>query len=311
MSALITEAFVQEFGANIYMLSQQKGSKLRPFVRNETINGKSKAFDRIGAVDDPQEKTGRHSNTPQVDTEHSRRWCFLKDYHWADLIDDTDKIRVLNEPTSEYVMAAMWSFGRYMDTVILTAADATVTTGEDADGSVAFPNAQRFAANDGTALTNMNVAALIAIRELFGLNDVDEDIQLHLACTQRQISSLLEDDQVTSSDYNTVKALVRGEVNEYMGFKFHRTNRVRTQATALAASVVDGSVGAGAGALLNTRKCVAWAEDGLILGVGADIKSRVSERDDKNYSTQAFASMSIGGVRMEEEKVVIVHCKES
>jgi hypothetical protein len=311
MSQQITEAMVKEFGANIYMLSQQKGSKLRQFVRSETIKGKSKAFDRIGLVDDPQESTGRHSNTPQIDTPHSRRWCFLRSYKWADLIDDDDKVRVLNDPTSEYVTAAMWSFGRYMDTTILIAADATVTTGEEADGTATFPNSQRYAANDGVNLTDLNVAALIKAKELFGLNDVDEDIPLHVACTQKQISALLSDDQVTSADYNTVKALVRGEVDQYMGFQFHRTNRVRTQSSALAADPADGSVGAGAGALLNSRKVVCWAQDSMILGIGADLKSRISERDDKNYSTQAFASMDIGAVRMEEEKVVVIHCKEA
>jgi hypothetical protein len=39
--------------------------------------------------------------------------------------------------------------------------------------------------------------------------------------------------------------------------------------------------------------------------------ARVSERDDKSYATQAYACMSIGATRMEEEKVVEILCTES
>lgn len=310
MSFEITESFVQEFSSNVYMLSQQKGSRLRPYVRQETIKGKSKAFDRIGQVE-AIVKAGRHSNTPQMDTPHSRRWCFLTDYEWADLVDDLDKVRVLNEPTSEYVMAAMWALGRKMDDVLIAAADASVTTGENFDGSAAHPNSQKVAATDGTTLSNLNVASLILIKSKFGTNDIDESIPLHIAVTQAQLDSLLQDDQVTSADYNTVKALVKGEIDSFMGFQFHRTQRLGTQASALSADPADGSVGAGASDVNGATKVIAWAQDGLILGVGSDMKSRISERDDKSYSTQAYASMAIGAVRMEEEKVVICFCTES
>jgi hypothetical protein len=311
MSQFITEAFVTQFADNIYMLSQQKGSRLRPYVRHETQAAKAKGYDRIGAVD-VVEKTGRHSNTPQLDTPHSRRWCFLKDYEWSDLIDDQDKIRILNEPTSEYVMAAMWSMGRKMDRVIIDAASAVIKTGEDigSGADAPLPNSQRLAASDGTAFSNLNSKTLIAIKSKFGVNDIDDSIRLHIAVNQRQIDGLLADDKVTSGDYNTIKALVRGEVNEYMGFTFHRTNQVGVSADGLSASVSTGVVGTGS-STDGFRKTVAWAEDGLILAVGKDMVSRISERADKSYATQPYACMSIGATRMEEEKVVVTYCKEA
>lgn len=309
MSLQITEAFVKEFSANIYMLSQQKGSKLRPYVRNETQSSKAKAYDRIGTVDVVQ-KTSRHGNTPQLDTPHTRRWVTLADYEWADLIDDLDKVRLLNEPTSEYVMAAMWAMGRKMDNIILTAADATVTTGEEATTTVAHPTSQAYAANDGTNTSNLNVRTLIAIKSKFGLADIDESIPLHIAVTQKQIDALLGETQVTSADYNTIKALVRGEVDSFMGFKFHRTNQVNTNSATLSGSGSTGAIGSGT-SLSGYRKVIAWAQDGILLSVGSDIKARISERDDKSYATQAYASMALGAVRMEEEKVVVAYCKES
>lgn len=308
MSSQITEAFVKEFGDNIFMLSQQRGSKLRPYVRQETIKGKSKAFDRIGSVA-VQQRSGRHQNTPQMDTPHSRRWCFLASYEWADLIDDADKIRILNEPTSEYVLAAMWAMGRKMDQVIIAAAYATVTTGEEADGSTTFPASQGYAANNGTALSNLNVRTLIALKSKFGQADVPEELALNIAVTQSQIDALLTDDQVTSADYNVVKALVKGEVDSFMGFKFHRTQLLSAQTAALSGSPTTGAVGSGS-SLIGTRRIIAWAQPGIILGIGQDMKSRISERDDKSYSTQAYVSMDLGAVRMEEEMVAVAYCTE-
>lgn len=311
MSFQITESFVQQFGANVYMLSQQKGSKLRSSVRNETITGKARAFDRIGAVD-MVAKAGRHSNTPQMDTPHSRRWCYLVDKEWADLVDDLDKVRVLNDPTSEYVMAAMWAAGREMDKAVIAASYGTVTTGEDQGGTAALPDTQKIAATTGSAFQNMKTSTLIAIKDKFGMNDVDDEIPLHLAVVQSQLSSLLADTQVTSADYNSVKALVRGEIDTFMGFKFHRLSSsvLGTEPDVVNASTTTGAVGSGS-SVQGFRRCVAWAQDGIILGIGSDMKAKISERDDKSYATQAYVSMAIGGVRMEEVKVVVAYCKES
>lgn len=308
MSFEITEAFVQEYSSNIYMLSQQKGSKLRPYVRQESIKGKSKAFDRIGKQT-ARDKTTRHEDSPQMDTPHSRRWCYLADKDVGDLIDDLDKIRILNEPTSEYVMAFMWALGRKMDSVIISAFAASVVTGEEHDGTAAHPNSQKYAANDGTSFSNLNVRTLIATKSLFGQADVDENIPLHIVVTQKQLDALLGDDQVTSADYNVVKALVKGEINSYMGFTFHRTQLLTNQVAALSASQSTGAVGSG-DSLIGKRRCYAWAQDGMILGVGKDITARISERADKCFSVYAYACMAIGAVRMEEEKVVEVFCTE-
>lgn len=36
---------------------------------------------------------------------------------------------------------------------------------------------------------------------------------------------------MTSSDYNTVKALVNGEIDTFLGFKFKTSNRLLTDAS--------------------------------------------------------------------------------
>ena len=134
MSQQITTAFVQQYSANVQMLSQQMGSRLRDAVRLETVVGKNAFIDQIGSVT-AQLRSSRHADTPQIDTPHQRRRLSIASYEFADLIDDQDKVRMLIDPTSSYAQAAAAAMGRAMDDVIITAALGTANTGETGSGS--------------------------------------------------------------------------------------------------------------------------------------------------------------------------------
>ena len=286
MSAQVTTAFVQQYSANVQMLSQQMGSRLRDTVRVENMTGKNAFFDQVG-VAVAQKRTTRHGDTPQMDTPHARRRVSLVDYEYADLIDDQDKVRLLIDPTSSYARAAAAAMGRAMDDEIIAAATGTAFTGETGSTSTALPSDQQIA-NGGTDLT---VAKLREAKKILDLSDVDPSITRYIAVGPEQIENLLSDTNVTSSDFNTVKALVQGEVNQFMGFNFIMTNRLAKSG--------------------NIRSCFAWTEDGLALAVGKDVNARIDERADKGYATQVYYCMSIGATRMEEDKVVQIDCDES
>ena len=66
MSVNITTSFVEQYSANVSMVAQQTGSKLRSAVDVETVRGKNAFFDQVG-VTAAQLKTSRHSDTPQID----------------------------------------------------------------------------------------------------------------------------------------------------------------------------------------------------------------------------------------------------
>lgn len=312
MSQQITTAFVNQFGTNVQHLSQQKGSMLQNAVRKETQQGKKKFFDQLGTVA-AVKRTGRHASTPQMDTPHARRMVTLSDYEWADLVDDQDKIRMLIDPTSEYAMAAAWAFGRSKDDVIIEASIADAYTGEEGTTTVAHPNSMKYAANNGSAFTNMNVSTLRAIKRILDLQDVDQSLKRYVAVSPYQIEAMLGQTEVASSDYNSVKALAQGDVNSFMGFEFIMLNRLQTTASrTISANASTGAVGSGSSiAGSNYRSCFAWAQDGLLMSVGEDYTSRISERDDKGYAKQVYGRMSIGATRMEEVKIVEVICKES
>ncbi len=286
MSTQITTAFVNQFSSNVQMLSQQMGSLLRTAVDSESVNGEKAFFDQVGAASAVL-RTSRHADTPLVETPHSRRMVTMSDYEYADLIDDQDKVRLLVDPTSTYSRAAAAAMGRAMDDVIITAALGSANTGKDGSTSTALPSGQKIA--HGSA--GLTIAKLVSAKELLDAASVDPSIPRYIVVSPKQISDLLNNTTVTSSDFNTVKALAQGEINSFVGFQFIVSNRLNTDSN-------------------SDRQVIAFASDGIKLAVGKEPAARIDERADKSYSTQVYYCQSIGATRMEEEKVVEIACNE-
>lgn len=316
MSVQVTDAMVKQYSANVFHLSQQKASRLRNTVRNESQNAEAAFYDRIGSVD-AQEKTGRHSDTQYQDTPHSRRKVTMKDFYFADLVDKEDKLRMLQDPESEYSKAAYMSLGRKIDDVIIAGLLGSAYGGKEGTSVIALPNTQKLIAHDGTTITaqKLNLKTLKAIKKKFTKAEaLDQDTDLiYLTVTSEQIESLLGETQLTSADYATVKALVAGTVDTFMGFKFIRIERMPANVAAVTFNETNGVVGSGArtAAIGTLKSMIAWVPSALVLAIGEDVKGRVDEIPTKNYAKQVYASMTVGAARLEEEKVVEVYCLES
>ena len=202
MSTQVTTAFVQQFNANIALLSQQKGSRFRKAVRVESVTGEKAFFDQVGSTA-AVKRSSRHADTPIQDTPHSRRMVVMDDYEWADLIDDQDKIRMLADPTSTYAMAAGAAMGRAMDDVVIAAIIGTSSTGSSGTTSTTLPSAQKIV--HGSA--GLTIAKLISAKKILDEADVDPSIKRWIAVAPEQIEDLLNNTTVTSSDFNTVNLL--------------------------------------------------------------------------------------------------------
>lgn len=286
MSERITDAFVQQFSSNVMHLVQQRGSVLRGAVRTDAQTGRTAFVDRIGATE-PVRRVARHADTPLVATPHSRRRITLVDYEWADLIDEQDKVRLLAEMEGPYSVNASWAMGRAMDDEIVSAALRPAYAGENGGETVAFPATQKVAAA-GKGLT---VAKLRAARRVLRSNEVPEDEDLFVAVTARQLDDLLATTEVASQDFNSVKALVDGALNRFLGFAFLHTERLGTDG--------DGD-----------RRVIAWARNGLQLNMAMEPRARISERPDKSHATQVYFAMSLGATRLDEKRVVEIACDE-
>jgi hypothetical protein len=261
------------------------GSLLRGAVDVESVTGEKAYFDQVGAVA-AVARASRHSDTPLLETPHSRRQVGLTTYEWADLIDDADKVRMLADPTSNYARAAAAAIGRAQDDVIITALGGTAKTGKEGATSTVLPSGQKIV--HGSA--GLTVAKLVTAKKLLDANNVDPSIKRYIVVSPEQIEDLLNITTVTSSDYNTIKALVQGDINTFVGFEFVTSNRLSTDGT--------------------SRLCYAWAGDGVKMAIGKDVTARIDERSDKSYSTQVYYCATFGATRMEEDKVVEIACNE-
>jgi hypothetical protein len=292
MSVQITTAFVQAYSSAVQLLSQQRASYLRSGVRVETgVVGKRAFFDQVGASA-ARKRTSRHADTPLMNTPHARRSVPMVDYDWADLIDKEDTVRTLGEFTNPYTQAAAGAMGRAMDDELIAAADGTAFTGEEGATQTAFDTNMIVNVQVGitpAADTGLNVGKLRRAKRLLDANEVDPIIPRFIACNAVQMDKLLGETQATSADFNTVKALVQGEINSFVGFTFLTSQRLG----------VDSS---------NDHKILFWAQNGLLLAIGAEPTPRIAERPDKNFATQAFYAMTIGATRMEEAKVGYIAC---
>ena len=310
MSSFVTEHMVKQFSSNVWHLSQQKGSRLRGLVRTESLNGEEGFFDYYGPVT-AQEKIGRHSDTTYQETPHGRRRVTMNDYFWADLVDKEDKLRLIHDPESQYAKAAMMAMGRKMDDILIEAALGTGYSGKEGATPVLLPDSQKIGAFDGSDSSGLNVRTLRAIKKKFHQNEVDME-PLYIVCQAEQIDNLLGETEITSQDYNTVRALVNGEVDTFMGFNFIRLERLGQTSGVINFDATTGEVG-GAGAdpiAANSRRCFAFAGSGLLLALGSDVKGRIDELPQKHYSKQVYASMSMGATRLEEAKFVEIICAE-
>lgn len=287
LSVDIPVSFVQQFSATVHLLAEQRYSRLRGAVMTESVTGESWAIETMGGVDAPNQVTTRHGDTPLNSTPHARRWGFIKDYDVADLIDRPDQAKMLIDPTSYYVMRHAGTMGRGVDDAIIAAATGSAATGHTGTGSASLTGNQVIA----NGSVGMTISKMKQAKRVLDENEVDEFYPRFWVMSAKQIDDLLNDDKVTSADFNTIQALVQGKVDQFLGFRIIRSERL-----SVASSI---------------RKTFCWAQPGIRLGIQAEPASSVDKRPDKRNSMQVYTKGSWGSVRVEDAMVVEVDCSEA
>jgi len=288
MSQQVTEAFVQQFDSTFRHLAQQMQSRLRGFVRVETgIVGESKSVNRLGKRK-MRRRTSRHGDTPLNDQPHSTRYIDLADYEDGDMIDDQDKLRMLVDPTSDYLKSMVAAANREQDIVIIDAlgGQSRSKTG----GMIDLPASQKIAAG-GTGLTK---AKIIQAKKMFRQNEADEENgeELTHLYSAQALSDVLSDTTLTSADFLAVQMLQQGTLKgKWMGFEWIPTEQCPKVST--------------------TRFLYAFAKSGVCFGIGQDVVTKVGEDPGKGFNARVYMKQSIGAARVEEEKVVETACQET
>lgn len=273
--------YAQAYSTNIMQLAQQKYSKLINTVyMRDNVRGKTFMQDQIGQWS-MEVKGGRNAQTPNNDPAFARRMGVMVDFHDNRLLDRSEELKTISDPRSAYTIAAARSLGRKIDEVIIGAAVGNAYSGET--GSTSNTNGNIVLAT----AASMTLARVVAVKAALDNKDVEEEDRFFV-CTPAALDNLLNTTEATSADYNTVKALVRGEIDSWMGFKWIRSTRI----SAVSSSTLIG---------------IAYQKYGLCVAMAAQPLVRTDERADLSYSWQVYYELNIGAVRLEEDRCVMVN----
>ena len=282
-----------QFTSSLLLLSQQKTSLFEPTVSGGSYRGeKAQVVDHVGETE-AIERTTRNADTPLIDVPYDTRWVQGTTFDWATLVDTDDRLKMLVDPTSALPMAARAALNRKKDDKIVAAFDGIAKAGKEANVSVAFPASQEIPTTIG-GNSGMNFGKLLGGFEILLGNDVDLDGEsMWCALGPKQYLELFPADggMLTSTDFVTMKPVETGRLGRILNMQFVVSTRLPKSGSA--------------------RKCFAYCESGMHLGVWANQDGKIEQRSDKNYAWQVWATETVGATRVEEKKVVRILCDEA
>ena len=277
MAVGISNAFVQLFDAEVKQ-AYQASRALAGLTRERTnVEGNQVKFPKIG-------KGTATVRVPQTDVTplnvtYSQVTASMSDYIAAEYSDIFSQQKVNFDERRELVQVVGAAIGRRMDQLTIDALSSSGTS-------------LTVATSIGGAGTNMNIEKLIEAKKLLDAGNVPMEGRCMLIHANT-LAGLLGETQVTSADFASVKALVQGDIDTFMGFKF----------------VTLGDRDEGGLPLPSTRTCFAFHRDAVGVGIGMNQKSEINYVPEKT-SFLVSSMFSAGAVAIDAEGIVAISCTE-
>jgi hypothetical protein len=201
MSKTLSSVAVTEFDSMVKH-AYQGSSLLRPAVtvRNNVV-GDTYKFRNMGKGLANQKSTS-DLVTP-MDVSHSFATATLSNWNAPEYTDMFDAAEVNFDEKQELASTIAQSLGRRCDQLVIDAMDAETT----------------YAATVVEGGTNLTTAKVIDAQVALRRQGVPNS-ELFAVVNAGGLDGLLNQEEVTSSDYANVKALVNGDVDTFGGFKF-------------------------------------------------------------------------------------------
>jgi len=205
MTIGISSAYVSEFGSDVKHAYQSMGSGLLNAVRlRDNVTGSTHRFHKMG-------KGLASARIPQTDVvpmnvTNSNATATLTDWNAAEYSDVFDLEKISYDEKRELVKTVGGAIARRAEELVLVALDAGAS-------------ATQVIENFGGTATGLTVAKLRRAKKLMDAAAVPKEDRFFLH-DATGLEQLLGSTQVTSADFNSVRALVSGEVDTYLGMKF-------------------------------------------------------------------------------------------
>jgi hypothetical protein len=280
MSISLSNAFVTLFDAEVKQAYQGK-AMLVPAVRQRRgVEGSTVKFPKVGrgvaTVRVPQ------TDVTPLNVGFSSVTLTLADFNAAEYSDIFSQAKVNFDERQELVQVVAGAMGRRQDQMILDALSGSST-------SLTVAN------SIGGSTTNMNIAKLREAKRLLDKGNVPPDGR-NIIIHANGLANLLSETSVTSSDFNSVKALVQGEINTYLGFTFHVLGD-RSEG----GLPIDGSL---------DRTCYAFHKDAVGYGEGIAMRTEINYIAEKT-SWLVNEVFSAGAIAIDDEGIVKITCRET
>lgn len=205
MSTSLSTAAIASFDADVKHAYQDMG-KLRDTVRVKTgVVGSTHRFPKLGAG--LATRRVKQTDVVPMNLVHTNQTATLEDWNAAEYTDVFDDAKTNISEREELAASIAKAISRREDQLIIDALEATATT-------------LTVASSVGGANTDLNVDKLRRASRLLGDNAVGEDEDICYVGSYVGRESLLGETETTSSDFNTIKALVNGDINTFMGMSF-------------------------------------------------------------------------------------------
>lgn len=279
MAIGLSNAFVTLFDAEVKQAYQGKAMLVGATRARRGVEGSIVKFPKVG-------KGTATLRVPQTDVtpinaSFSQVTLTLQDWNAAEYSDIFSQAKVNFDERQELVQVVAAAVGRRQDQMII---DALVNSGTTAT----------VANSIGGSNTNLNLAKLRDAKRLLDKNNVPPEGR-HIVIHANSLSNLLSETSVTSSDFNTVKALVQGELNTFLGFTFHVLGD-----RAEGGLPIDGS---------SDRKVFAFHQQAIGYGEGVAMRTEINYIPEKT-SWLVNEVFSANAVAIDAEGIVQITCRE-
>ena len=277
MAINVSTAFVDLFDSEVKQAYQAE-SVLRGTMRTRTgVAGNTVKFPTIG-------KGVATLRVPQTDVTplnvtYGQVTATMEDYIAAEYSDIFQQSHINFDERSELVQVVSKSIARRMDQIMIDALNAATGT-------------STVATTIGGSGTNMNIEKLRATAKAMNEKNVPSEGR-NLLMHASQLDALLGETEITSQDFASVKALVQGEINTFMGFNI----------------LTIGDRDEGGIPKPSTRTCFAWHKDSMGYAESMAQKTEVNYVPEKT-SFLVSSMFSAGSVSIDGEGIVKISCTE-
>ncbi len=242
MSASLSAAAQQQFDDAVKHAFQTAGTLRNTVTVRNNVVGDAYKFRKLGKGTANQKATS--ADVTAMGATHSLINCALANWNAPEYTDIFDAAEVNFDERTELAQTISGALGRRLDQLILDAMDAEASPAE----TIAHGSA------------GMTLAKIVSASEALNDKGVPSDGR-HFAVSAAGLSDLLNISTITSADYNSVRALMSGELNSFMGFNWHV---IETRS--------EGGLDVSAG----TTEAFAWHESAVGLAIGIDLKTEVN-----------------------------------